>query len=103
MTKHSDKHRGEKRKRARREEAINERQREREVERWMECVDVADSAGTLPPPTTSTTTTTPPFCLSDPHLHCRVMALGSTTVLRREGHSLHKELANTVEYRLGYM
>lgn len=42
--------------------------------------DVADDAGTLPFPSLF-----PPH-LSDPHLYCRVMALGTTTVLQGEGH-----------------
>lgn len=58
--------------------------RERERKRWMECVDVADSAGTLPFPSLSlsflplTHTSTAESCLWAEPLYCRQRAAANT-------------------------
>lgn len=64
VTKHSDKLWGKEEKSKRggdKWESESEGQRERERERWMECVDVADSAGTLPFPSLSLSLSFPPL------------------------------------------
>lgn len=75
-------------KRGAREKEINEK------ERWMKCMDVADSAGILPFPSFF------PLHLSDPHLYCRVMALGSTTILQGEDQKQHNSSPACSYYRI---
>lgn len=80
MTKHSDNARGGKCDEQEEKTMIERRGGEIESAGWSAC-NVADDAGTLPFPSLLPSLHRH---LSDPHLHCRVMALGTTRLLQGE-------------------
>ena len=57
------------------------RERAREKDGWSVWMLLTVQVPCPSPPSLS------PFRLSDPHLYCRVMALGSATILQEEGRS----------------